>query len=187
MRLQARVGDLGPTIGHPCASRPTRWRTRFGAITPIDPAWSSSVSPSSVPGQPAAVYASEMDQRLARRIARFNRHVTNRLTGPLAPHLPGFAVVTHVGRRSGRTYRTPVNVFWRDDGFVFALTYGPEAQWVENVLAAGRCELTTRGRTYALTDPDVFRDPSRHAAGAVARPLLRLVGTDEFLRMRRTS
>jgi deazaflavin-dependent oxidoreductase (nitroreductase family) len=128
-----------------------------------------------------------MKQRLARRIARLNKHVTNRLTRPLAPHLPGLAVVTHVGRRSGRTYRTPVNVFSRDDGFVFALTYGPRAQWVENVLAAGRCELTTRGRTYALSDPEVFRDPSRHAAAPVARPMLRLLGADEFMRMRWTT
>jgi deazaflavin-dependent oxidoreductase (nitroreductase family) len=116
-----------------------------------------------------------------------NKHVTNRLTQPLAPHLPGFAVVTHVGRRSGRPYRTPVNVFSRDDSFVFALTYGHEAQWVENVRAAGGCELTTRGKTYKLTDPEIFRDSSRNAAAPVARPMLRLIGADEFMRMRRTT
>ena len=128
-----------------------------------------------------------MNQRLARRIASMNKHVTNRLTKPLAPHLPGFAVVTHVGRRSGRTYRTPVNVFSRGEGFVFALTYGHQAQWVENVLAAGGCELTTRGKTYKLTDPEIFRDSSRNAAAPVARPMLRLVGADEFMRMRGTT
>ncbi len=39
-----------------------------------------------------------------------NKHVTNRLT----VHLVGrgsFAEVEHVGRRSGRTYRNPVNAF----------------------------------------------------------------------------
>jgi deazaflavin-dependent oxidoreductase (nitroreductase family) len=127
----------------------------------------------------------EVDRRIARRLARFNKHVTNRLTGPLAPHLPGFALVTHVGRRSGQTYRTPVNVFSRADGFVFALTYGHEAQWVQNVLAAGRCELTTRGRTQTLTEPEIFHDETRRAAPPPARPILRLIGADEFMRMRR--
>jgi deazaflavin-dependent oxidoreductase (nitroreductase family) len=128
-----------------------------------------------------------MDARLARRIARINKHFTNRLTGPLAPHLPGFGVVTHVGRRSGRTYDTPVNVFARDGGFVIALTYGREAQWVQNVLAAGGCELTTRGRRHRLTHPEVFRDDSRHAVAPIARPMLRLVGANEFVRLRRTA
>ena len=127
-----------------------------------------------------------MDLRLARRLARFNKHVTNRITGPLAPHLPGFGVVTHVGRRSGHAYRTPVNVFSRDGEFVFALTYGRSAQWVQNVLQAGRCELTTRGRTYALTNPDIFHDESRHAAAPVARPMLRLVRASDFMSMRRS-
>lgn len=126
-----------------------------------------------------------MDPRLARRIARFNKRFTNRLTTPLALHLPGFAVVTHVGRRSGRTYRTPVNVFTQDDSFVFALTYGREAQWVANVKAAGGCGLTTRGRRYRLTDPEVFTDAHRRAAAPIARPILRLVGVHDFLRMRR--
>ncbi len=125
-----------------------------------------------------------MDPRLARRLARFNKHVTNRLIAPLAVHLPGFAVVTHVGRRSGRTYRTPVNVFSRDGQFVFALTYGRDAQWVQNVLEAGQCELTTRGRTYALSNPEIFRDETRRVAARIARPMLRVVGAGDFMRMR---
>jgi deazaflavin-dependent oxidoreductase (nitroreductase family) len=124
-----------------------------------------------------------VDPRLARRLARFNKHVTNRLMAPLALHLPAFGVVTHVGRRSGDTYRTPVNVFPRDGGFVFALTYGRDAEWVQNVLDAGGCELTTRGRTYALTHPGIFHDGSRHAAAPVVRPMLRLLGTSDFMSM----
>jgi deazaflavin-dependent oxidoreductase (nitroreductase family) len=124
-----------------------------------------------------------VDPRFARRLARFNKHVTNRLTLPLAPHLPLLGVVVHVGRRSGRTYRTPVNVFSRQRGFVFALTYGRQAQWVQNVLQAGQCQLTTRGRTYALINPEIFRDETRHAAAPIARGMLRLVGASEFMRM----
>jgi deazaflavin-dependent oxidoreductase (nitroreductase family) len=78
-------------------------------------------------------------------MARFNRQVLNHLTRPLASHLPGFGVIIHHGRRSGRTYETPVNVFRRSDSYV-ALTYGAGADWVRNVLTAGVCELITHSR-----------------------------------------
>jgi deazaflavin-dependent oxidoreductase (nitroreductase family) len=122
---------------------------------------------------------------LARRIARFNKRFTNRVAAPLAPRLPGFGVVGHVGRRSGRRYTTPVNVFSEPGGFVFALTYGKQAEWVRNVLAAGGCELTTRGRTYRLTDPQLFHDERRHAVPPPVRAMLRLAGVADFLRLRR--
>jgi deazaflavin-dependent oxidoreductase (nitroreductase family) len=128
-----------------------------------------------------------MDPKLARRIARFNKRFTNRLTGPLAPYVPGLGVVIHSGRRSGRRYETPVNVFSWDDGFVFALTYGRESQWVKNVLAAGGCELMTRGRRYRLEHPEVFRDERRRAALPIARPILGLVGANDFMRLRRAA
>ena len=125
-----------------------------------------------------------MDRAVARKIARFNKRFTNRVTRPLAPYLPGFGVVTHVGRKSGRTYLTPVNVFKRQDGFVIALTYGTESDWVRNVLAAGGCELTTRGRHYRLESPEIFHDESRSSASALARPILRLIDAADFLRLR---
>ncbi len=128
-----------------------------------------------------------MDRRLARRIARFNKRFTNRLTGPLAPFVPGLGLLAHTGRRSGRRYETPVNVFSRNGEYIFALTYGRDAEWVKNVLAANGCELTTRGRRHRLTDPDVFRDDRQRPAAPIARPILRLVGTNDFMRLRRVS
>jgi deazaflavin-dependent oxidoreductase (nitroreductase family) len=122
---------------------------------------------------------------LARRIAYVNKHFTNRLTRPLAPHVPGFGVVAHVGRRSGRTYETPINVFRRPDGLLVALTYGRNSDWVRNVVAAGGCELTTRGRHYRLTGPEVFRDPRREAVPRLVRQVLRLIGCEDFMRLRR--
>ena len=53
---------------------------------------------------------------LPRWLARFNRRVTNRLFGPVAPRLPGFGVVVHTGRKTHRPYRTPMNVFRCADG-----------------------------------------------------------------------
>ena len=135
-------------------------------------------------GLSAYPWQSPMRPELARRIARFNKRVTNRVTGPLAPHLPGFGVVVHTGRTSGKHYETPVNVFTRPDGFVIALTYGAQSDWVRNVLAAGGCELVTRGRRYRLGDPEIVHDETRQAASRLARPILRLIGAADFMRLR---
>ena len=124
---------------------------------------------------------------LPRQLARFNRVVTNRVLGPLARFLPGFALVSHVGRRSGRIYRTPVNLFRRGDGYVIALTYGADSQWVRNVLQAGRAEIETRGHRLQLVDPQVVRDPSRSAVPRHVRVALRLLNVDEFMLLERAN
>ncbi len=121
---------------------------------------------------------------LGRSVARFNRRVTNHITRPLAHRLPGFGVVTHTGRKTGRTYRTPVNVFPAPDGYVMALTYGARAEWVRNVLAAGGCDLETRGHRTHLTAPEVVRDTGRGQVPVYVRGVLRILGVTEFLRLR---
>ena len=120
---------------------------------------------------------------LSRSVARFNRRVTNRLLGPLAPYLPGFGVVVHTGRKSRRPYRTPVNVFRRPGGYVVALTYGPDADWVRNVLASGACVLETRARRLRLTRPRLFRDERRRAMPAPVRLILGLNDVSDFLEL----
>jgi deazaflavin-dependent oxidoreductase (nitroreductase family) len=122
---------------------------------------------------------------LPRRLAKFNLVATNRVLGPLARHLPGFAVVSHVGRRSGRTYRTPVNLFRRGDGYAIALMYGAESQWVRNVLAAGAADVETRGRRLHLVDPRIVRDPARSFVPRPVRIPLRLANVDEFMLLER--
>ena len=122
---------------------------------------------------------------IPRAVGRLNRVGFNRLSRPLAAHLPGFGVVVHRGRTSGREYRTPVNVFPSDDGFVVALTYGSRTDWVRSVLAAGGCRIRTRGHEVACTQPRLYRDPRRSAVWAVARVPLGWLGVDEFLEVRR--
>jgi deazaflavin-dependent oxidoreductase (nitroreductase family) len=122
---------------------------------------------------------------LPRHLARFNRIVTNRVLGPLARYLPGFAIVSHVGRRSGRSYRTPVNLFRRGDGYVIALTYGADSQWVRNVLAAGGADIESRGRRLHLVDPEVVRDPARSVVPTPVRVPLGLAKVDEFMLLKR--
>ena len=115
-----------------------------------------------------------------RWVAAFNLVVTNRITGPFATWLPGFGVITHIGRKSGRTLSNPVNVFRTSGGFLIALTYGPNSQWVQNVLAAGSAELETRRAKYRLSNPAVVHDPTRRRFPLIVRTVLRIIGATDF-------
>jgi deazaflavin-dependent oxidoreductase (nitroreductase family) len=116
-----------------------------------------------------------------RWLAKINIAFTNRITGLFAGWLPGFGILTHVGRKSGKVYRTPINVFRASNGFIIALTYSGESEWVKNVLAAGGCELRTRGKKYQLSAPKVVPDPTRKRFPFPVRLVLRIVGADEYI------
>ncbi len=120
-----------------------------------------------------------------RWVAAFNLAVTNRVTSLFAGWLPGFGILTHAGRKSGKVYRTPVNVFRAPNGFVIALTYSSQCEWVKNVLAAGGCELKTRGKKYQLSAPKVVRDPTRRQFPFPVRLVLRIVGAEEYMKLSR--
>lgn len=118
-----------------------------------------------------------------RWVAAFNLAVTNRITSRFAARLPGFGILTHVGRKSGRIYRTPVNVFRAPGGFVIALTYGRDSEWVKNVLAAGGCQLETRGVQYQLSSLTIAHDSTRGRFPIPVRIVLRLIGADDFMQL----
>jgi len=110
--------------------------------------------------------------------------VVNPLTRLFAGHVPMFGIVRCRGRRSGRLFRAPVNVFRDGDDYLVALTYSSQADWVRNVLAAGGCELETGGRVIRLTDPELFVDRTRRLMPFPVRMFLGLVNVTEFLRLR---
>jgi deazaflavin-dependent oxidoreductase (nitroreductase family) len=118
----------------------------------------------------------------------FLRPFTTRLVNPIsrrfAGWLPGFGLLTCTGRKSGRQYTTPLNVFKRGDFYAFALTYGSEVNWVRNVLAAGGCELRVRGRNVRLVEPELLVDPAGRLVPLPVRLFLRLNRVTEYLRMR---
>jgi deazaflavin-dependent oxidoreductase (nitroreductase family) len=115
---------------------------------------------------------------LPKRLAKFNLRVTNRVLGPAARRLPGFAIVHHVGRRSGIERTTPVNIF---DEYVIALTYGADSQWVKNVLAAGEFDVVSRGRTIRLDRPEIVHDPTHSLVPVPVRVALTALGVDDFV------
>jgi deazaflavin-dependent oxidoreductase (nitroreductase family) len=121
-----------------------------------------------------------------RWLAKINIAFTNRITGLFAGWFPGLGILTHVGRKSGKVYRTPVNVFRASNGFIVALTYSSQSEWVKNVLAAGGCELETRGTKCQLSAPKVVHDPTRKRFPFPVRLLLRTVGANEYMELSRS-
>ena len=84
-----------------------------------------------------------------------------RMTRPLALRTAGkkdsdTAVIRHLGRRSGRTYETPVVAVEHDDSFLIALPYGERTDWLKNVLAQGEATIVTHGRAYQVDRPEVI-------------------------------
>ena len=124
---------------------------------------------------------------MPRLMARLNRVGVNRLLRHVAPRTPGLGVVVHRGRRSGRTYRTPVAVFPTSSGPVIGLFYGSRSDWIKNVLAAGELDLVTRGRTLRSDSPRIYHDDSRAGFGIVRRQILRLFRVSDFLALDSTS
>lgn len=114
----------------------------------------------------------------------FTTHVLNRFTRHFVHRLPGFAIISYRGRRSGKAYRTPMNVFRDGEDYLFALTYGSDVQWVQNVLAAGEADLQLGDRTIRLTGPELFVDPTRRLMPLPVRIVLGMTRVSEFLRMR---
>jgi deazaflavin-dependent oxidoreductase (nitroreductase family) len=108
----------------------------------------------------------------------------NPITRLVAGRLPWFGILRYRGRTSGRAYRTPMNVFRRGGSMVFALTYGADVQWVKNVVAAGGCQIRTRGQDVQLVEPELFVDPERALLPFPVRQVLGLLRVTEFLRMR---
>ena len=112
-----------------------------------------------------------MPLKLSRRVARFNRAITNPVQGTYAWLLVPWAVICHRGRRSGASYRTPVNAYKRGSELAIVILYGPNSDWVQNVLAGGAL-VVRAGRTYELRQPrivDPSSEPVRGLAGVIGR------------------
>lgn len=116
-------------------------------------------------------------------IRPFTTYIFNPFSRLFVGHLPLFGIIRHRGRRSGQLYRAPVNVFRDGADYIVALTYSSEVQWVQNVLAAGGCELETGGRVVRLTDPELFVDRQRRLMPFPVRQFLALMNVTEFMRL----
>jgi deazaflavin-dependent oxidoreductase (nitroreductase family) len=96
--------------------------------------------------------------------------VNKRIFNPRALESGRWKVLTHVGRRSGRRYRTPLDAVEVDGTLVFILVYGSRADWVQNTMASGSATLETGDETIELVAPRLIPEET-------ARPMLRASAT----------
>jgi deazaflavin-dependent oxidoreductase (nitroreductase family) len=90
---------------------------------------------------------------------RYNqREINKRYINPLMLKFAGRqyspqAIIYHEGRKSGRSYSTPVVIEPITDGFIIPLPYGTDVDWCRNILAAGQCTIQWHGNSYTVTEP----------------------------------
>ena len=121
------------------------------------------------------------------RIRIVNKYVTNRLLRGFATSGVGpFAIVGHVGRRSGKPYETVIWVWPTTEGFVIALTYGSQVDWYRNLLAAGGGTVFWHHRRYTVGKPEpIDAAAALPAFPAFFRLIFRTFGRqEEFVRMK---
>ncbi len=137
----------------------------------------------------AAVFVFGMRSKSS-RVQQAVRRVNRKFWNPRAMETAGTpgasaSVIHHVGRRSNTPYRTPVGPIEVDDGFVITLPYGQRADWVKNVLAAGRATLKHEGWTYEVDQPRVMPiDSVDMPVGKLDRGAQRLLKVDECMHLR---
>jgi len=109
-----------------------------------------------------------------RFLRRVNRVFTNPLLGTFAWIVPPLAIVHHVGRKSGRRYRSPVVAFPTSKGFIIPMTYGRDVDWARNLAAARGGELERAGRRVRVHDPRIVDGAVAYRQlPIVMRPILR--------------
>jgi deazaflavin-dependent oxidoreductase (nitroreductase family) len=100
----------------------------------------------------------------------------------------GTAVVCHVGRKTGKSYKTPVVAVDHDGTVYIALPYGKGTDWLKNVLATGSATVVSGGDRYDVDRPEVI--PMAEATaffGAKEQRLHRRFGVEACLRAHRIS
>lgn len=120
-----------------------------------------------------------------KRLRTFVKHFVNPILYNVARSSRGpFALLRHVGRRSGKSYEIPIMVWRVADGFVIVLTYGPHVDWLRNLQAAGGGSLRWHKREYALQKP-AFIDAKtgESALPALIKNVLRMRGVHEFVKI----
>jgi deazaflavin-dependent oxidoreductase (nitroreductase family) len=90
---------------------------------------------------------------LPRWLAQINKRIFN----PREIRRGVRPVLIHVGRSSGRIYRTPLDAHPVHNGYLFIPMYGPRTDWVQNVLAAGMARLSIGGEEMQLVSPRIVR------------------------------
>jgi deazaflavin-dependent oxidoreductase (nitroreductase family) len=126
-------------------------------------------------------------QKFLNGLRYFNKHIFNRFMLLIAGRkgIP-FSVLHHTGRRSGRSYRTPVLVTCVGETIIIPLSYGDKVDWLRNVLAQDECKLMWQGEMIAAHQPAVLEAEAGLALlPEKQRALFARFQVEKFLRLMR--
>ena len=126
-----------------------------------------------------------MKQAFLDRVRVINKYLTNKIMIHIAGKKFGhFAILSHVGRKSGKRYRIPIIAEPVETGFVIALTYGKKVDWYENVKAKGGCSLQWKNKEYFLIHPEfIDKEIGLMAFPTLFRAGLKKMGIQYYLRL----
>lgn len=118
-------------------------------------------------------------------IPRFVAQINKRVFNPRQVRTEGWPLLKHTGRRSGKEHVTPIDVVPLEDGYLFFVIYGPESDWVQNVMTSGEADLRIDGEDRALNSPRMIgRDEARRLAPSDAKFPPSWVNVTDFLVMK---
>lgn len=131
-------------------------------------------------------------------IVRIVMRPMTKMLNPLIVRLAGrrnfhmAAQIRHVGRRSGRTYTTPVSARRSGDLVLIALTFGNQSDWSRNVRSAGGGTIRIEGEDYDVTQPQFMSRQEanplvRAAFSRTERAGFRILGIKQVLILRLTA
>jgi len=110
--------------------------------------------------------------------------INKRVFNPRALTNGRWKILNHVGRSSGRLYRTPLDAYQVDDTYVFILVYGSRSDWVQNIMAEGTANLEAHGEMVDLVSPRLIPyDEAWSLLDGIAKRPPGFLRVDEFLQM----
>ena len=127
----------------------------------------------------------DLHHKFLNGIRIFNKYIFNRITLIVAGkgNVP-FSILRHIGRRSGRTYQTPVLASYIGEMVLIPLSYGENVDWLRNTLARGGCELRWRNKWMRAINPLVIDSQTAFAIlPEKRRKLFERFKLEKFLRM----
>lgn len=99
-------------------------------------------------------------------LERLQIKFVNPLIRPFSKRVPGFGVIKHRGRTSGKDYETIVTPYRKGHMLAIGLVHG-KTNWVKNVLAAGEADIQIGKESLHLVNARVL--PAGTVDGSLPR------------------
>jgi deazaflavin-dependent oxidoreductase (nitroreductase family) len=102
------------------------------------------------------VEAQKIPKGLPNIVRYFSSLFKKRMIADVESGKSGMSIISHTGRKSGTSYRTPVEAIFLDNEVLIGLVYGRKTDWLKNVLAQGGCSIFYKLQMYTATDPIIL-------------------------------